>query len=126
MCDLCNLFPELCNILLIQRNSFTRIHKSIIIKTINMKRNLLNWVIALLLFVIPTTMFGQIAPDLKTTSKFVLFTAVGDLNNVGASVVTGDIVTHVGLITGIPNPPGPGNFSWKFLCRRSRCNTTCN
>ncbi len=75
-----------------------------------MKRNLLNWLIALLLFVIPTTMFGQIAPDLKTTSKFVLFTAVGDLNNVGASVVTGDIGTHVGLITGIPNPPGPGSL----------------
>lgn len=69
-----------------------------------MKKNLLNWVIALLLFVIPTTMFGQNPPDLGSASKFVLFTAVGDFNNDGASVVTGDIGTHVGVINGFPIP----------------------
>lgn len=114
MCELCNLFPELYKSLLTQSNTFTLILITIITKTIIMKRNLLNWVIALQLFVLPTTMFGQIAPDLKTTSNFVLFTAVGDLNNVGASVVTGDIGTHVGLITGIPNPPGPGTLVGNF------------
>lgn len=69
-----------------------------------MHQKLLNVLIALMLLLTPTIMFGQSPPDLGTASKFVIFTAVGDFNNVGASTVTGDIGTHVGALTGFPIP----------------------
>lgn len=43
------------------------------------------------------------APNLGTTSDFVLFTAAGAFNNVGAStVVTGDVGTNVGAFNAFP------------------------
>jgi hypothetical protein len=43
---------------------------------------------------------GPIAPDLKTTSCYALFTGNGGLTNSGISFVTGDVGTNVGLTTG--------------------------
>jgi hypothetical protein len=43
---------------------------------------------------------GPMAPDLKTTSCFAVFTANGGLTNSGVSFVTGDVGTNVGLTTG--------------------------
>ncbi|MDD2799110.1 MAG: ice-binding family protein [Bacteroidales bacterium] len=45
--------------------------------------------------------FGQ-TPNLGSTSNFVLFTAAGAFTNTGSSIVTGDIGTHVGALTGFP------------------------
>jgi hypothetical protein len=50
---------------------------------------------------------GQI--NLGTAENFILFTSVGAFDNVGPSVFTGDIGTHVGAITGFP--PGIVNGS---------------
>lgn len=55
-----------------------------------MKKNLLNVLIAVILFLIPNLNFGQV-PNLGTTSNFALFTKTGALNNVGISNITGDI-----------------------------------
>jgi hypothetical protein len=66
-----------------------------------MKTQLLNALTALFMLLMPTVNFGQ-APDLGAASSFALFTSAGAFNNVGASVVTGDIGTYVGVLTGFP------------------------
>ena len=79
--------------------------------TANVKRmkNLLNSILAIALFLIPTMHFGQ-SPDLGTTSSFVLFTAVGAFNNIGAAtVVTGDVGTNVGAFNAFPPGTLVGN-----------------
>ena len=55
---------------------------------------------SLLLFC-PNLIFGQ-APNLGTTSNFALFTAVGEFNNNGPSVVTGDVGTDMGAFNAFP------------------------
>ncbi len=42
------------------------------------------------------------APDLKTASSFVLFTAGGAFNNIGATNATGNVGTNVGAFSGFP------------------------
>jgi gliding motility-associated-like protein len=67
-----------------------------------MKKNLRNVVISILLFLMPTFLFGQTAPNLGTTSSFAFFTAAGAFNVVGATTVTGDVGTNVGAFNGFP------------------------
>ncbi|MDA3879996.1 MAG: ice-binding family protein, partial [Prolixibacteraceae bacterium] len=67
-----------------------------------MKTKLLNALIAVFLFLMPTVIFGQTTPPtLGVTSDFALFTSAGALTTDGATVVTGDIgsydVTPVGF-----------------------------
>jgi|GEM_PF-2002557 len=55
--------------------------------------------------------FGQVlAPNLRSTSSFAFFTAVGAFTNTGASLVTGDIGTNVGALTGFPPGTVVGNI----------------
>lgn len=55
----------------------------------------------LILLSIPRISSGQ-APPLGTTSSFALFTAVGAINGVGTTSVTGDVGTDAGAFTGFP------------------------
>lgn len=59
---------------------------------------ILTWVIAL---TFPNLSLGQ-APNLGTASTFALFTAVGAFGNTGATMVTGNIGTNSGALTGFP------------------------
>lgn len=43
---------------------------------------------------------GPIAPDLKTTACFTLFSADGSVSNTGITSITGSVGTNVGLTTG--------------------------
>ncbi len=54
-----------------------------------------------ILMVVQSISFGQ-TPNLGTATNFALFTAVGAITNTGASVVTGDIGTNSGALTGFP------------------------
>lgn len=56
---------------------------------------------ALVLLFIPNINFGQ-APNLGSTSVFALFTATGAINNIGATVINGDIGTDAGAFNGFP------------------------
>jgi len=49
----------------------------------------------------PQVSFSQ-APPLGTTESFAVFTAIGAIDNIGASVITGDLGTNAGAITGFP------------------------
>ncbi|HBG71153.1 MAG: hypothetical protein A2W93_02385 [Bacteroidetes bacterium GWF2_43_63] len=49
--------------------------------------------------------FGQ-APDIGTDSSFALFTAAGDFNNTGSTIIWGDAGTNVGAYTGSPTVMG--------------------
>lgn len=53
---------------------------------------------------------GPMAPDLKTTSCYALFTSNGGLTNSGVSFITGDIGTNVGLTTGFQELNVTGNI----------------
>lgn len=53
------------------------------------------------LLCLPQANFAQ-APNLGTASTFAIFTAVGAFNNTGATIVTGDVGTHVGLFNAFP------------------------
>ena len=70
-------------------------------KRFKMIKKILNVLITVLLLTIPYTNFGQ-APDLGTSSSFVLFTSVGAFENFGPSNVTGDIGTDAGVFSGFP------------------------
>ena len=67
-----------------------------------MKKLLLATFCGLIIYLIPTQLFGQVAPDLGSSSNFALFTASGAFNNAGASVVTGDAGTNVGAFNAFP------------------------
>jgi len=68
-----------------------------------MKSKLLqNFITAAALLVFPMSTFGQLPPNLGAASGFTMFTAVGAFNNVGATIVTGDVGTNVGGFTGFP------------------------
>ena len=71
-----------------------------------MKNNLQYALIAVMLFLMLPLSFGQ-APNLGTASKFAVFTASGAFNNVGATVIKGNIGTNAGAFTGFP--PGVVN-----------------
>ena len=69
-----------------------------------MKRKLLAILTAIILFLIPNANFGQVAPTLGTTSSFALFTGAGAFDNLGATIVTGNIGSHTSTPTGFPGP----------------------
>ena len=71
-----------------------------------MKNNFQYALIAVMLFLMLPLSFGQ-APNLGTASKFALFSCSGAFNNVGPTVVKGDIGTNVGAFSGFP--PGVVN-----------------
>lgn len=54
-----------------------------------------------MLLIIPCVLFGQ-APNLGSTSGFAVFTAVGAVNNIGPTMITGDIGTNAGPFNGFP------------------------
>lgn len=59
--------------------------------------------IASLFLLTSTASYGQFtAPALGTASSFALFTAVGAFNNVGPSLVQGNIGTNAGAFSGFP------------------------
>lgn len=66
-----------------------------------MKKASLLELLVLVLSSLGSICFGQ-APNLGTASNFTFFTAVGAFNNVGASIITGNIGTNVGALTGFP------------------------
>lgn len=70
-----------------------------------MKNKLHNLLMAVILLLIPMISFGQ-APDLGTTSNFVLFSADGAVSNTGKSQLTGKIGTNNGSNTGFGNVNG--------------------
>lgn len=47
---------------------------------------------------------AQCLPNLGTSSNFVLFTTTGAIGNTGASIITGDIGTNAGAVTGFGSP----------------------
>jgi len=60
----------------------------------------------------PKANFAQ-APSLGTCSNFALFTAGGAFSNVGAAtIVTGDVGTHVGAFTAFPPGTLVGTIHW--------------
>ena len=67
-----------------------------------MKSKLLFLITVMTLLLFPKASFGQVAPDLGSTSSFALFTAVGAFNSEGATTVRGDVGTNAGAFTGLP------------------------
>ncbi|MFD2786196.1 ice-binding family protein [Hymenobacter rubripertinctus] len=53
---------------------------------------------------------AQVAPDLGAANSFALFTAVGAFNNVGPTVIQGDIGTNAGAFSGFPLGVVTGNI----------------
>ena len=66
-----------------------------------MKHILLSPLIAVALFLMPSTNFAQ-APDLGSASSFGAFTAIGAFSNLGITTVVGDIGTNAGAFSSIP------------------------
>ena len=66
-----------------------------------MKINLLVLINFISLSLLPYAINGQILP-LGTSTTFAVFTAVGEINSTGPTVVTGDIGTDVGAYNGFP------------------------
>lgn len=66
-----------------------------------MKSKYLRILSLILLSFVTVSGFGQTkAPNLRTTASFALFTGNGALSNNGPSMITGDIGTNAGAITG--------------------------
>ncbi|MBC7446702.1 MAG: DUF3494 domain-containing protein, partial [Hymenobacteraceae bacterium] len=62
-----------------------------------------HWYCSLLLLAFPAISFAAITPPaLGAASTFALFTAVGAFDNVGPSIVKGDIGTNAGAFSGFP------------------------
>lgn len=70
-----------------------------------MKRNLLIFLTAGCLALIPTVTFGQ-APTMGTTADFVLFSSDGAVSNTGITHLTGNVGTNNGSSTGFGNVNG--------------------
>ncbi|MCX6285202.1 MAG: ice-binding family protein [Bacteroidetes bacterium] len=74
-----------------------------------MKKQLLNVLIVVILFLIPTLNFAQ-APPLGTAADFVLFSSVGAVSNVGTykylTLLTGNVGTNSGSSTNFGNVDG--------------------
>lgn len=73
-----------------------------------MKNTVSNSALLLALLALPFISYAQ-APPLGRVATFALFTGGGAFNNTGNSVITGDIGTNSGLLTGFP--PGTVNGS---------------
>jgi|GEM_PF-2265976 len=67
-----------------------------------MKKSILLVMTGFTLLSFSNTSFGQVAPALGTASTFALFTAVGAFNNVGPTVIFGNIGTNAGAFSGFP------------------------
>ena len=62
-----------------------------------------HWFSLLLVTAFPTYCFSQVVPPpLGAASSFALFTAIGAFDNVGPSIVHGDIGTNAGAFSGFP------------------------
>jgi len=70
-----------------------------------MKKHLLNALIAIFLFLMPSVIFGQ-APALGTAANFVLFSTDGAVSNTGFSQLTGNVGTNNGSSTAFGNVNG--------------------
>jgi len=70
-----------------------------------MKQKLHNLIAIVILFLMPTIVFGQ-APDLGTTVNFVLFSTDGAVGNNGISQLTGKVGTNNGSNTAFGNVNG--------------------
>jgi hypothetical protein len=75
-----------------------------------MKRYFLFILTSTAVIALPQTGFGQVAPNLGASSSFALFTAAGAFNNVGPTVINGDIGTKVGAFSGFPLGVVNGNI----------------
>jgi hypothetical protein len=67
-----------------------------------MKRLLLLATTAVVFVTFPLISYGQVAPALGAASTFTLFTAVGAFDNVGPTIINGDIGTNAGQFSGFP------------------------
>lgn len=74
-----------------------------------MKHSILPLTFLLLILTLSHANYAQ-APVLGRASTFALFTSAGAFSNTGASVITGDIGTHVGALTGFPPGTVNGNI----------------
>ena len=70
-----------------------------------MKKQLQNFLIALVFLFFPASNFAQ-APNLGTAANFVLFSSAGAIGNTGISQLTGNVGTNTGAITGFGNVNG--------------------
>ena len=100
-CDFCNFFIELYNtniffdVQICDVNSTSRIYLNIAISKLLFVALIITFLLA------PKINFSQ-APPLGATSSFAIFTAVGAINNIGTTIVTGDVGTDAGAFTGFP------------------------
>jgi hypothetical protein len=67
-----------------------------------MKRYFLFMLASGAILALPQVSFGQVAPALGAATSFSLFTAVGAVNNSGATIINGDIGTNAGAFSGFP------------------------
>jgi hypothetical protein len=81
------------------------------IKLTIMKKKLLLSILTLVLLLGANTSFSQATNgtlNLGILESFEAFTAAGGVTNSGGTV-TGDVGTHLGIISGFPSPPNTGN-----------------
>ena len=78
-----------------------------------MKKNLRYALIALELFLMPVFLFGQVAPNLGTTSGFVLFNSIGAFSATEGTIATGDAGANDGARAAFPPGTLNGNFYWQ-------------
>lgn len=64
-------------------------------------KNILLFILTSAAFASPKANFAQ-APNLATASTYALFTSAGAFTNNGVTLITGDIGTNVGALTGFP------------------------
>ena len=67
-----------------------------------MKKHFIPLLAFVALVIFPNVVSAQVAPDLGTASSFALFTAIGAFDNVGPTVIQGDIGTNAGAFSGFP------------------------
>lgn len=67
-----------------------------------MRTNLSISIVAILLFLMTASSYGQTAPALGTTSTFALFTAAGTLTATGSPNITGNVGSYNSTPTGFP------------------------
>lgn len=62
------------------------------------------YVLMFFCFGLLSSMHAQCLPNLGESSNFVLFTSTGAIGNTGTSIITGDIGTSSGAVTGFSSP----------------------
>ncbi|MES2772752.1 MAG: ice-binding family protein [Bacteroidota bacterium] len=65
-------------------------------------RNLL--LVLVLLCALPKINNGQIPPNLGEAARYIFFTQIGAISNVGTSTITGDVGNNVGVVSGFGPP----------------------